>query len=140
MKEAREILDERGFACCSRCQKIKSKSEFYPNSDRWNGIRLDCKECSVSSGNKRDYRFDKTGWTEEEYQKAYIEQDGRCAICNRNTAADGRALAGDHDHVTGEKRSLLCGNCNRGLGFFGDDPILLDSAIEYLFRHRRSDD
>ena len=33
-----------------------------------------------------------------------------------------------HNHTTGTVRRLLCHNCNRALGLFGDDPNLLKRA------------
>jgi hypothetical protein len=55
-----------------------------------------------------------------------------CAICRQPERTPGRALAVDHDHATGEVRGLLCGNCNRGIGFLGDSAELLESAAGYL--------
>jgi len=31
-------------------------------------------------------------------------------------------------------RGILCNNCNRGIGFLADDPIILEQAIKYLTR------
>jgi hypothetical protein len=33
-------------------------------------------------------------------------------------------------------RDLLCGNCNRGLGLFKENPSLLTAAAWYLERHK----
>ena len=59
-------------------------------------------------------------------------KDRVCAICGNVRSSDGRALAVDHDHVTGEVRGLLCNFCNRGIGMFRDNPRLLGRAALYL--------
>ena len=59
------------------------------------------------------------------------EQNGLCAICQ--TAA---AVHVDHDHESGAVRSLLCFNCNGGLGQFRDDPVVLRAAADYVEQHR----
>ena len=64
------------------------------------------------------------------YEHLLKIQDGRCAICG--DMEDGRALAVDHDHVTGQVRGLLCASCNNGLGRFKDDPERLKAALRYL--------
>jgi len=56
-----------------------------------------------------------------------IEEAGRCAICYKTTD-----LCVDHCHETDVIRGILCGNCNRGLGLFFDNPTKLASAIKYL--------
>lgn len=56
------------------------------------------------------------------------KQDGRCAICPNLLYSP----CLDHDHETGEIRGALCDTCNRGLGYFYDNPTYLARAIEYL--------
>src|SRR5208282_4721367 len=48
------------------------------------------------------------------------EQNNQCAICKR--LMDVPRV--DHDHETGEVRDLLCANCNCGIGFLQDSPIV----------------
>jgi len=62
-----------------------------------------------------------------------VEQQGRCKICgvHESEAPRGMLLL-DHDHSTRKVRSLLCHNCNCGLGHFKDSEALLLEAIEYL--------
>lgn len=67
------------------------------------------------------------------------DQDGVCAICERPERAerDGKpiAMAMDHCHSTGKLRGVLCGNCNKALGKFEDNPDFLRNAIVYLAKH-----
>jgi hypothetical protein len=70
--------------------------------------------------------------TPAEYEIKLAEQQGVCLICGRPPAV-GKTLDIDHDHKTERVRGLLCRNCNHGLGKFGDDPLVLSSAIAYLF-------
>lgn len=84
------------------------------------------------------------GITIEHYNDLLDQQNNRCAIC-REENANGRSLSIDHDHscCPGNKscgncvRQLLCDVCNRGLGFFKDNPELLREAANYLERHSR---
>ena len=72
------------------------------------------------------------------YQEMLAGQKGVCAICGQpernKDKATGRVkdLAVDHNHNTGAARALLCSNCNRALGLFGDDPTTLAKAASYL--------
>lgn len=82
-------------------------------------------------------RQQKYGITSEQYDELLASQGGVCAICGQPERSKSRnghllKLAVDHDHETGTVRGLLCDRCNRGLGFFGDDPERLAAAIAYL--------
>lgn len=79
------------------------------------------------------WKYQGLDMTPERYKVVLTEQAGVCAICKR---PDTRALAVDHSHQTGKVRGLLCGNCNRGLGMFADDPARLAGAISYLARQQ----
>jgi len=76
------------------------------------------------------------GLTIEDYEQMFLEQGGVCRICNKPPADQGWhtviRLHVDHDHDTGQVRSLLCNNCNRALGYFQDDPTVLANALAYL--------
>jgi hypothetical protein len=50
--------------------------------------------------------------TLEEYKARWVQQNGRCAICSVEESSLNRALAVDHDHITGKIRGLLCQTCN----------------------------
>jgi len=73
------------------------------------------------------------GITQAQYDEMLEKQNGKCAICNNPDEVEDRKLAIDHCHTTGRIRGLLCGKCNRGLGFiFKDNPDLLLKAISYF--------
>jgi hypothetical protein len=74
---------------------------------------------------KRDY-----GLTLADVAIMERTQRGRCWICKTPFGVKGFQV--DHCHATGKVRGLLCGSCNSGLGFFGDNPGLLKRAIKYL--------
>lgn len=82
----------------------------------------------------RDYRrsnglMANYGITPQDYDHMAAVQGHACAICRQVLA---RRLSVDHCHTTGRIRGLLCHKCNQGLGYFQDDPGLLDRAKEYL--------
>ena len=70
------------------------------------------------------------GIGEQDYQRMYVEQGGKCAICSRWFDV----LCIDHDHTTGQIRQLLCRQHNAAIGWFDEDPRLLLRAAEYLLR------
>ena len=59
----------------------------------------------------------------------FEKQEGKCAICG---SKDEKHLCVDHSHENGKIRKLLCENCNKGLGYFRDNPLVLENAINYL--------
>ncbi len=73
------------------------------------------------------------GLAQSEVLNMLAAQSGQCAIC-REPMGDRYHV--DHDHATGEVRSLLCPPCNKGLGHFRDNENLLVAAAEYLAVHR----
>jgi len=66
----------------------------------------------------------------DEREALYDLANNRCMICGQ--PSNGRELAQDHSHKNGLTRGVVCTNCNVGLGYFKDDPELLERAAEYL--------
>ena len=75
-----------------------------------------------------------------DYDGMLVAQNGVCAACKGDN--DGKPLSVDHDHACcpGDSscgrcvRGLLCGSCNRALGFLDDDDRRISRAITYLRR------
>lgn len=119
---------------CTKCKIEKpSSSEYFPlHNKKRNGLDSWCRACratyrsGINRGRFRDVISDEA----LKNLKASVTQ---CVICG-----SGDKLVVDHDHKTGEVRGLLCNHCNRGLGHFRDDPMLLEFAAQYLYASTNS--
>lgn len=82
---------------------------------------------------RRDYmlRFN-YGITQEQFEEMLAEQGGGCAICGKTPEEEGRNLAVDHDHKTGEIYGILCSVCNKVLVGHIREPAAFDRAAAYL--------
>lgn len=83
---------------------------------------------------KRTQTLKRYGLAEDDFVALLIDQDFKCAICDQplDCAAD---TCVDHDHETGRVRSLLCRQCNMGLGLFAESAPRLRLAAAYLEKH-----
>lgn len=63
-------------------------------------------------------------------------QGNKCAICERpqDWTSWRTRLFVDHCHETGAVRGLLCSNCNKGIGMFGESADTIRAALEYMTR------
>ncbi len=74
----------------------------------------------------------KYSMTLEDYDNMFEEQNGVCAICGEPEVH--RRLSVDHDHKTGEIRSLLCARCNCCIGVIEKKNLSLKDIQKYLER------
>jgi hypothetical protein len=75
-------------------------------------------------------RLNKYGISRAKFEELYDKQLGRCAICLLPLSET--RIHVDHDHKTRKIRGLLCNTCNPGLGYFRDDPAMLERAAAYI--------
>jgi hypothetical protein len=69
----------------------------------------------------------------EDYNKMLAEQEHKCKLCGIDEVYSGKkGLVVDHNHKTGQIRSLLCGNCNTALGSFKENEKIILNAVDYL--------
>lgn len=115
-------------------RKAKQRAYYAINKDRRRANQKRYDDTAVLKKKDRQLRR-AYGITIEQYNKLLVEQGGVCAICKRECPT-GRALAVDHNHVSGLIRGLLCANHNRMLGYASDSVDLLEKSIEYLKKHR----
>jgi hypothetical protein len=69
---------------------------------------------------------------QELYDRLLVDQNERCAICQRHQRDLNAQLCVDHCHKTLKVRGLLCKKCNLGLGYFNDNINLILQTIDYL--------
>lgn len=129
------ILFKDGDGTNMRFDNLKPAD--YPTTKEMRGGRRVYKmsiEASRHYGRKHNY-----GMTGEEYGAMMAAQKGVCAICARPETAmlrgTPKTMHVDHDHETGQLRSLLCGACNGMLGLAKDNPATLRAAADYLEHH-----
>ncbi len=140
---------------CPDCGEPRPVSEFAKNRSRPGGLQAYCKVHSSQRFKQRRQKPDyamkqreffmrwKYGITPGEFDELMARQDGKCAICKANHTEVKRpgmtkrglkphGLVVDHSHETDVVRGLLCDRCNRALGLFHDDLIILQAAVGYL--------
>ena len=125
---------------CSKCLESKPVSDFAFGNATY-GRQSQCRACNYANGlskrsktRKAAYSRERnTGFSKGEFEKAVEVQGRLCAICQDDLSnISAKHVHADHNHVNGEKRGVLCGQCNRALGLFNDSAILLRRAAEYL--------
>jgi hypothetical protein len=157
-KRSREQIDKdillKSKVCCI-CEIRKSFDEFYNMNNKGDKKSYRCKICddlaskkwknnnterAKESSRRRTIKF-KYNIELSVYDDMLKRQSGCCAICetSKSTSTYGKNIsphfAIDHDHATGRIRGLLCNNCNRALGLFGDSVVVLKNATKYLSKH-----
>jgi hypothetical protein len=76
---------------------------------------------------RRGHLRRKFNLTIEQYEEMLNKQHGVCLICGK--PPKDRRLAVDHDHKTGKIRGLLCGICNRHLGWVENNIM---NTLKYI--------
>jgi hypothetical protein len=121
------------YSNCRVCQKTFKRTD---GSVYCSDICRDLSTPHWQNESQQKYRLKKFGLTKNQYEQMFENQDGKCAICHNAEVAvvNGKVkqLSIDHCHNTNFVRGLLCQRCNLGIGYFNDNYLLLDNALEYL--------
>ena len=107
---------------CKKCVALRSRARY---------IRTG----GDPDGQRRSHLKARFGLTEEDYAELLASQGGCCAICGHPESRSTKRLSVDHCHASGKVRSLLCANCNTGIGLLGDSSEVLRRAADYLDLH-----
>jgi Recombination endonuclease VII len=134
-REAAAEVSDAGRKCLT-CQQWKPWEAFSRDKRRRRGRHSNCIECSSWHAMKSQYGIDKS-----EFYWLLEIQNGTCDLCDEPEPG-GQRLSIDHDHsCCGMNRAckkcirgLLCGNCNRMLGFVEQRPAVAARFSDYLSR------
>src|SRR6266496_1007088 len=133
-KECRIILTPKNWVnysgggvghYCKKCNNIRRK-EY---ADR----RRDSDPVKFSEQIRKRILKYNYGLSIDKYEEMLKMQNGVCLICKKVSPGD-RRLSVDHNHKTGEVRSLLCNNCNAIVGLCDENPDLLMKIVNYLIK------
>jgi hypothetical protein len=117
------------YKTCTRCKDdILATEEHFPLHNKTkDGLDSWCRDCRSTYRNEICRGRFRNVISDENLKdiKATIKE---CIICGDSN----NALVVDHDHKTGKIRGMLCNHCNRGIGHFRDDPILMRFAAIYV--------
>lgn len=137
---------------CSKCKSLVPITGFNKDRATRDGLASECRSCNVKRHRERYKKesqkpgFSRRGdlsnryrMTTKQYDRMFTEQGGVCAVCKQSETrrrpwsknGEIQPLAVDHDHKTGEVRSLLCATCNSALGFMGEDPERIRALADY---------
>lgn len=132
----RQVVPD-GHRPCPDCEQVLPLAAFPRNHNTKSGFATYCEPCQNPRsresrdrlhGGSRHYHLKRRyGFGAAEVEAKAKEQFGICPIC----LTPGPQHV-DHDHLTGKVRSVLCFNCNGGLGQFKDNPELLRRAADYV--------
>ncbi|MDE3229139.1 MAG: endonuclease VII domain-containing protein [Chloroflexota bacterium] len=143
-------MDDLTAKRCRTCKNHLPVEAFTRDWSKPDGRSTRCRQCTQQYF--RRYRSDnrehianllkrhglarKYRLTPEQWAAMEASQDSKCAICQIafDIGIPAHSPMVDHDHRTGQVRSLLCRRCNTMLGMAREQPAVLQAAIEYLNR------
>jgi len=105
-------------------EKIKKNRKEY---------RLKNKQKSKEYWLKKAY-----GLTFKQYEDMIKNQNYKCFICTKefNNMNPSLKACVDHDHETGQIRSILCKRCNSALGHCSENIITISNMKKYLYKYK----
>lgn len=108
------------------------RNEYYKEYTENNRERVKKYQSRSSEEWKKRNVARRYGITIEYYNSLSEQQNGLCAICLTKP----KKLFVDHCHQSGIVRALLCNKCNTAIGLLHEDIKIINSAIEYLNKHK----
>lgn len=131
--EKRREYDRRRYALNREAKRAQVAEYRRKNPEKVKALKVKWAKKNPLGQKARTLKY-YYGLTLAQYDELLIASCGRCAICNAQFENAPKEPNVDHDHETDEVRGLLCGRCNKAIGFMDDDPERLVAAAEYLKR------
>ena len=121
---SKKTKSKRGYSyICKDCHNEYNRTQWYKkNADKQKASSLTWKRANRIKVLATKYKCE-----EELLQELFEKTGGQCTICKSEDN-----LVVDHCHTTQDVRGLICGNCNKALGFVKDNPEVLRNMINYL--------
>jgi hypothetical protein len=111
---------------CTRCDVEKPRNgNFGKHKGTFDGLDSWCYTCRGKYRSEFRRGIYRSMISDEDLSE--LLKTKQCTICGSE-----ENLVVDHDHKRNFVRGMLCNHCNRGLGHFRDDPMLLEFAKMYL--------
>lgn len=101
--------------------------------------KIDNENYAKTKARHRELHISKRyGISVETYRKMFESHNSLCAVCGKPETIKNKVLSVDHNHTTGQIRGLLCGHCNRAIGYLREDLSLLPKIEKYLSYYART--
>lgn len=120
----RSIQKYCSLPCMKKANQIRNSKRKFPSQQS-----LEPRAAKIS-------RYHRHYGIELDDFEALVAEQVFCEICGFGEGS----LVPDHDHVSGQFRGALCGQCNKGIGHFVDDPDRLVAAAAYLIQFKEQTD
>lgn len=116
---------------CNVCYQTLSTARFNRDAASSDGMDGRCVECKADQRRLLNYDL-----TARAYKRLLLLQNYECAVCRSTPDELEVGLSVEHDHATGEVRSLSCRDCNLLLAYCHESVTILKQAIHYLEVHQ----
>lgn len=129
---------ENGNYYCNNCKIEQPKDNFRSNKNSTvDGYFSKCKKCTYKM--EKIVKFIKYYNISRDLANEILNKEvHNCSICYTelnpfsNVENKNSSVHIDHCHNSNLFRGILCSNCNRALGLFGDNPHIIKNAYNYL--------
>ena len=121
---------------CKSCNYERDSAKRKARGDAYNATARAWRKTPKGMISNRRGGWKRNGIDPDKAEAYLLAHHGLCDLCGKNVEANGKALAIDHCHETGDIRGMLCSNCNRGIGLLRDDYELIKKAALYVRKYR----